>query len=191
MKPCRIQWGITIGAAILALGHVLWPKLAIDAVSVTLLLAAIVPWLAPLFKKLKLPGGWEIEFQALQKAKQRADKAGLLASPEEPAQAPDYSAQALAEEDPNLALAGLRIEIERRLVRLAERHGIARRRGGVGTLPRQLEERQLLTPEQSSVLADMVGTLNSAVHGASVSDQAAEWALEVGPRLLKSLDDQR
>ena len=189
MKRNNIQWSITVAAAVAAIVHILWPKLAIDAITVALILAAILPWLAPLFKKLKLPGGWEIEFQDLQEAKQRADKAGLLAPPAEAAAAQDFSFQVVANEDPNLALAGLRIEIERRLIRLAEAHGITRSRG-VRALLGQLGERQLLTREQQSVLADMLGLLNNAVHGASVPDHAAEWALDVGPRLLKSLDDR-
>jgi hypothetical protein len=36
----------------------------------------------------------------------------------------------------------------------------------------------------------MVGMLNSAVHGATVDISASDWAIEIGPRLLKSLDDK-
>jgi hypothetical protein len=36
----------------------------------TLLIVATVPWLAPLFKSLELPGGWKVEFQELRKAAQ-------------------------------------------------------------------------------------------------------------------------
>ena len=37
-------------------------------------------------------------------------------------------------------------------------------------------------------LTDMLGTLNNATHGAGTSKEAAEWAMDVGPRLLMSLD---
>jgi hypothetical protein len=37
-------------------------------------------------------------------------------------------------------------------------------------------------------LNDMTGLLNSAVHGAAVDPSAAGWAVEVGPRILKSLE---
>jgi len=30
-------------------------------------LAAIVPWLSPLFKSIELPGGWKVEFQELKR----------------------------------------------------------------------------------------------------------------------------
>jgi len=48
---------------------------------------------------------------------------------------------------------------------------------------------QALSPEASATLADMTGLLNSAVHGASVDPRATNWAMSVGPRVLKALDD--
>ena len=51
-----------------------------------------------------------------------------------------------------------------------------------------LGERGLLTDEERSVLADMVGLLNSAVHGVEVDPHVADWALNTGRRLLVALD---
>jgi hypothetical protein len=191
MKARKIQICISLAAVVIAGVHVFWPRLAIDAITVTLVLAAMVPWLAPLFKKLKLPGGWEFEFQELQQTKERAEKAGLLsAAPAALATPPKYSFQLVADEDPNLALAGLRIEIERRLVQLAEANGIDRSRRSVVALLRLLAERHVLTYEQQSVLSDMLGMLNQAVHGATVPREAADWAMQVGPQLLRTLDER-
>ena len=36
----------------------------------------------------------------------------------------------------------------------------------------------------------MVNMLNAAVHGATVDTQAAEWAINIGPKLLTSLDER-
>lgn len=38
------------------------------------------------------------------------------------------------------------------------------------------------------MLADMMGLLNGAVHGAKIDSRAADWAMDVGPRLPASLD---
>src|SRR5712691_10711441 len=176
---------VTLGALAIALVHLLWPTLAIDAITLALLVIAMLPWLAPIFKSLELPGGWKIEFQELQKAAARAQEAGLLA----PSSAPEpseFTFQRVAEEDPNLALAGLRIEIEKRLVKLADKHGIESRSRGLGQLLRVLAESQVLDNQARSVLADMAGLLNSAVHGATVDPRATDWAMSVGPRLLKA-----
>jgi len=184
----RLRQLITLGALAFALVHVMWPGLAIDAITLTLLVLAVVPWLGPIFKSLQFPGGWKVEFQELQKAAERADEAGLLAAA--PAQvSPEFTFQRIVEEDPNLALAGLRIEIEKRLVKLAESRHIEFRNRGLGQLLRVLVDRQVLDPQARSVLADMTGLLNSAVHGATVDPRATDWAINIGPRLLTALDD--
>ncbi len=187
----RLRQAVTLGALLLALVHVIWPDLAIDAATLALIVIAILPWITPLVKSLELPGGWKVEFQELQKAASRAETAGLLASAvATPALAPEFAFQTIAERDPNLALAGLRIELEKRLVRLAQSKGLEVRSYGIGQLLRLLTKHNVLTQEEQSALADMVGLLNSAVHGAAVDPRAADWAMSVGPRLLASLDQR-
>jgi hypothetical protein len=185
----RLRQFVTLGALAIALVHLTWPTLAIDVITLVLLVIAIVPWLAPIFKSLEFPGGWKVEFQELQKAAQRAEQAGLLPPTPQLATEADYTFQRVAEQDPNLALAGLRIEIEKRLVALAEKRGIETRGHGLGQLLRLLGERNALGQQERSVLADLTGLLNSAVHGASVDRRSADWAIEVGPRLLSALDE--
>lgn len=181
---------VSLGALLLALAHILWPSLAIDAVALALIVIAILPWLAPLVKSLEIPGGWKVEFQELQKAASRAESAGLLAA-EPPSSAGKFSFQSVAKRDPNLALAGLRIELEKRLSQLADAHGLKSDRPvGIGQLLRMLTQHEVLTNEERSVLADMVNMLNAAVHGASVDNRTADWAIDVGPRLLRSLDER-
>ncbi|MFH5832359.1 hypothetical protein [Halalkalibaculum sp. DA384] len=187
MSARAIQISITAGALLIAIAHLIWPDLKIDAITLTLIMIAIIPWLAPLFKSVELPGGWKFEFQELLKAQERAGKAGLLAESED---GPEYSFQLVADEDANLALAGLRIEIESRLVKLAESADVDIRRSSVGRLMRLLSQREILTNEERSILEDLIGTLNAAVHGADVDSRAADWAMEIGPRLLKALDNK-
>ncbi|MBB5208032.1 hypothetical protein [Chiayiivirga flava] len=115
----RVRRIVTLAALALALAHLLFPNLAIDAITLGLLAVAIIPWLAPLIKTLELPGGWKVELQEMYQVSSRAQDAGLISS-ESGSPAPEHSFQLVADRDPNLALAGLRIEIERRLLRLAE-----------------------------------------------------------------------
>jgi hypothetical protein len=188
MKIRHLQYGITSCAILVALAHIIWPKLTIDAITVTLIFIALVPWLAPLFKSLELPGGLKIEFQDFERARTNADKAGLLSESSKIESERRYSFQLVAKEDPKLALAGLRIEIEKRLTEIAESNNIRTEKVGVGRLLKILGERQSLSQEERSVLADMVGLLNAAVHGGEIDGRAAEWALDVGPRLLRALE---
>ncbi len=188
MKVKYLQFIITIGALSIAAVHVKWPTLTIDGITTTLVFIALIPWLAPLFKSLEFPGGWKIEFKDFEQTSAKADKAGLLADSSHDGSDQRYSFQLVAEDDPKLALAGLRIEIEKRLTEIAEAGGIQAKRASVSGLLRVLGERDRLTQEQRSVLADMVGLLNAAVHGGHIDARATAWALDVGPRLLDTLE---
>jgi hypothetical protein len=185
----RLRQAVTLGALVLALTHVIWPDLAIDVITLALIVIAILPWITPLVRSLELPGGWKVEFQELQRTASRAETAGLLA-PAAAQPSSEFAFQIIANRDPNLALAGLRIELEKRLIQLAQAKGLEVRSYGMGQLLRLLAKHEVLTQEEQSVLADMVGLLNSAVHGAAVDPRAADWAISVGPRLLASLDQR-
>jgi hypothetical protein len=174
-------------AIILALAHFIWPDLTIDAITIALVIIAISPWLAPLFKTIEFPGGWKIEFQDVQNIKNDAKEAGLL-TPVNELNKPEYSYQLVADQDPNLALAGLRIEIEKRLIRIAEVNNIFTSKPSVGQLLQLLSAHNILTGNERDVLMEITRLLNSAVHGASVDNQTAELALEMGSRLLEALD---
>jgi len=106
----KIQSSITLSAGTVAIIHLLWPNLKIDAVTVALITIATLPWLAPLFKSIELPGGVKIEFQELEQAKQEVESAGLLAKASAPtslerATPQPYLFAMIQTLDPNLALA--------------------------------------------------------------------------------------
>jgi len=188
MNVTILRYLITV-LALIGIGvHILWPSLAIDGITLTLLVVSIIPWLAPLFKSLELPGGWKIEFQDLQKAKAKAGDAGLLDTEVKDMDEDQFSFQTVANTDPNLALAGLRIEIEKRLVKFAESRDLKVGRSGLSKLLRDLNGRQLINGTERSVLSDLSSMLNSAVHGAEVDQRAAEWAMDIGPQILAALD---
>ena len=186
----RTQVFITVVALIVAIVHVVWPNITIDGVTVFLLVVALLPWLIPLLKSLEFPGGWKVEFQELEKARNKVDKAGLLSKRSRKKRVVAYSFESVLDKDPNLALAGLRIEIEKRLLQIAKLNHLDATRASVGQLLRLLNQRQILTPQESSALSDMSGLLNAAVHGAEVDKRAADWAVEVGPKLLQGLDEK-
>ena len=175
-----ISWSITLGALMVAVTHVVWPEITIDAVTLILLAIAIIPWLAPLFKTVELPGGVKIEFSDLEKTRQKAQSAGLLAR--------GGSGESTKIEDPNLALAALRIALERQLRKIAERNGIHAEGRSVSSLVRVLRQKDLLRRDQSSLLSDLLPSLNKAVHGAEVDPRASQWAAEVGPWLIEGLE---
>jgi hypothetical protein len=186
--PRWLSWLITIGALLFAVVHIVWPRLAIDAVTITLLVIAIAPWLLPFLTALEFPGGWKITFRQIEKLEARAAEAGLL-DPAPSRLEPRFEFERLIDTDPNLALAGLRIELEKRLVKLAEKHDIKVRGGGIRPLLDALRNQRVLTDAASIVLGTLATILNAAVHGATVTRYETEFAIGVGHRILKTLED--
>ncbi len=179
---------ITTGCLVIAVIHAIWPSFAIDSIFLILILIALFPWLAPIVKSLEFPGGWKIELQEWQKTVSRAESAGLL-SEEIPENGLAFSLSDIVQADPNLALAGLRIEIEKRLSTLAQAYDTLPIKGkGVGQLLKVLANKNVLSREETSILYDMVSLLNAAVHGATIDYASASSAIETGKRLLSSLD---
>src|SRR5664280_1597955 len=188
-KPKRrgLAVAISIVAVVAALVHLRHPDWAIDGKTVALLVIAILPWLGSIFESVELPGGWKVRYRDLKNAEIEAEKIGLV-SPLQTKSEPAYLS--IAEQDPNLALAGLRIELEKRLRGIANAKGLDSGRLSFGQLLRRLSETQAISEQERSVLADLSGLLNNAVHGAKVEPRAMEWAIEVGPQILAALDDR-
>jgi hypothetical protein len=115
-----------------------------------------------------------------------AEKCGLLtAMYVEPEKLPTYIK--IADEDPELACAGLRIEIERRLCKLARLHGICENR--LCMVITALGTKGVFTRDQLYVLNNLRQRLNSAVHGNVAEKGTNEWLRLLGPRLVARLDE--
>src|SRR3972149_11653434 len=120
-----MKWLIARGAVAVGIAHLAWPALTIDGITIAVILIALSPWLGEIYKAIEFPGGLKIEYHDLEKVKERARSAGLL-SPKEGVGGggEGFSFELIRDRDPNLALAGLRIEIETRLNRIAQASGI-------------------------------------------------------------------
>lgn len=186
-----VKYSITILAIGFAIAHLLLPGLEIDVVTLILIVVALVPWLAPVFKSLELPGGIKFEFSELERVTQHAKKAGLIKSkPLKKNKKIDYSFLVVADQNPSLALAGLRIEIEKRLRMLAQRAKLNGDRASVRQLMYALAQKKMLSSQEQAVLAEMIITLNRAVHGEDYDPRSAQWVMENGPKILASLDQK-
>jgi hypothetical protein len=171
-------------------GHVIWPSLRIDAISLGLLIVALLPWASSLIESAKFPGGWEIKFRDLKKASDKIESAqgAWFKKGVEVLQPKEWvnDAQVLVAADANLALVALRIEIEKRLRALAARHGI-KDSMPLTRLFRKLYRREILTESVFGSLEEIVNAGNRAAHGASVEPSVQEWALDSGAQIIAAL----
>lgn len=62
----RIQIVVSAVATAAVVIHHVWPGFRADAFTGTFLVVAVLPWLAPILKTIKLPGGLEVELRELR-----------------------------------------------------------------------------------------------------------------------------
>jgi hypothetical protein len=183
---------ITLSAVAFLAGHIFFPAFKVDSITLFLLAFAIVPWLGMIFKSLELPGGLKFEYQEFKQAARAAAEAGLLNEAEPESQdlrqpeVPTYVS--IMDDDPNLSLAGLRIDLEQRLQKLAQANHIESSRKGLGQLLRELETHQVLSSRQTSALRDISRSLNLAAHGEDITMRDARDVMKIGRQLIYSLD---
>ena len=201
--PKFLKVSVTIVALSLAAGHMLVPSINIDTITLVLLVLALLPWLLPYVKEIEIPGVVKITLPDAKAITDQIDKDNIVLVPaaelklkgyaptvvvtEEP-DATIENLRTIAESNPNLAVAGLRIEIEKRIKRLAELNGMPTERRGLHRLIRELRDKKVLSKTAAGGLLDLVVLGNSAVHNAEVTRDAAEWVLDVGPSILRQLD---
>lgn len=95
--------------------------------------------------------------------------------------------------DPTLALAKLRIDLERELRRLAFEYKLDAdpKRMSLGRLLDLLFKEKLLAPQAISALKDILPAMNDAVHGGQIEQSVASTVLAVGADVLALLRTAR
>jgi hypothetical protein len=189
----KIKIWVTAIAAIAVVSHLVLPQLKIDGITATFFIIAIIPWLEPLFKSVELPGGIKVEFQDLEKVSEEAKAAGIIQADskveqKESIEKPEYAFLELANVNQQMALVGLRIEIEKRLRELAKKYSLSMKYLGVNQLIDELSDKNIIESKEKAVFKDMIVTLNHAAHGVEYDPRTAEWIIQNGPEILKSLD---
>jgi hypothetical protein len=182
----KLRLAITIVSILLIIGRfVFFPEIELDTVILFLLAFAVFPWLAPIISSVEVPG-LKIEFKELEAAKKEAKDAGLLA----PSSASDrIYFPTFIKNDPNLALAGLRIAIEDHLRKLVDSNGEIEEKTLDQILDR-LRAIKTISEVEYNVLTRIIWLLDRAVHGAEVDSSSVQWAKDVGPLLIKALDEK-
>jgi hypothetical protein len=213
--PMKTKIAISAICVLLGTGHLIWPNVNIDLVIVVLLAVAILPWLAEVIRSVEFPGGFKIELQDVKAATEKVtgsraataeysiacsesvtatekvtvSRAATVGPPTTPAREENLEfLREVARGDPNLALVGLRIEIERRLSQLAQLAQLPAARRSAGVMLRDLVAHEQVDRQTAAGLGDLIALGNQAAHGAEVSSNAATWALDTGPLILEMLD---
>lgn len=182
-------------AVSLAILHLIFPKINIDLITVSLLALAVIPWVETLFKSVELPGGLKLEFQELQKIEEEAQKVGLISFEDGKIEDDEEDVEKrlfveLAEQNQELALVCLRLDIEKCLRDIALKYDLKTEKLGISNLLRELAAHHIIPIEEENVLRDMIAVLNQASHGMEYDQRTARWIIEVGPKIMESLESK-
>lgn len=144
---------------------------------------ALVPWVLGVLERVSAPGGFEIVFA---KAERELDQTPTVPDADD-LRAFEY----FKSDDPNLAIAMLRVEIERRLRQIAETVMLEppsnNRPRTLRTLANDLRKEGAISNEAVAIINDLMPVMNEAVHGVSLRSDASEFALQYGPKILALL----
>lgn len=193
----RIQWTAFVFIITIIVVRGFWPAVfALDRYSVGLLFLVAIPLLAPFLKRAKWFGA-EFDFKenTQQLATQVEDSIEEQTEIEEETLAADImetfsaeTAMSLVEQDQNLALASLRIEIER-ILRLAYQTLInpeASTKAGVSFLVDELHKNGVIRNHQRDAIRQITKLCNEAIHGAEVTVQDAIKVIKLTVELSQS-----
>lgn len=197
---------ISLGAAVALVAHHVWPDLSIDTTTFLLVALGMMPWFRSLIKSIELPGGIKIELPETKAATEKItsskcshELAGHIrvrpstSQPNlqirSPSEISTEHIREIGSRDPNLAVVAVGVEIEKRLLGLAEVWGLDPFRRSLGSLLRGLEDANALPSEVATGICEFIDLRNRAAHGVSVSSEAAEWVLYAFPGMLEVLDE--
>lgn len=206
--PARIS--VSVFGLCLIVGYKIWPDVfELDSTTAVFLVIALVPWIMHFLKSVEFPGGVKITLHDLQSAGEKVvrdqdetkprtpkDSADVKITPKpatlrlstvDPNVQVDWSF--LSVSDPQLALVGLRIEIEKRLREFALVYGIpGANETSMKTIVGKLRDMDLLTSSIAIGLTTLISLGNDAAHGRPVDATGLEWARDQGAQVILVLD---
>lgn len=196
MKKIILQnlWWVVFVLSIVLLGlHTF--KLAIISVDSTSILLLIIILISPFIasvRKIKY-GDFEAEIdpKEIQRIKTEAEKNTELKEPNVEVRPEIYttteSIRDLASYDPVIALAKVRIELEKVLNRLVRIAGIEVKSPALGMLIRTLSNHEIISPSVGKSLTEVIAICNRAIHGETISEDSANTIVSLGIDLLEDL----
>jgi hypothetical protein len=196
MKKVILQnlWWVTflLAIALLATHTFNLTKISVDSTSILLLIIILIsPFIASV-RKIKY-GDFEAEIdpKEVQKIKAEAEKSAELKEPDDEGRPEIYAAtesiRDLASSDPVIALAKVRIELEKVLNRLARIAGIEVKRTSLGMLVKTLSNHEIISSGTGKSLTEVIGICNRAIHGEAISEDSANTIVSLGIDLLEDM----
>jgi len=192
-----IQWLIVIIGIMLIVVHGFWSDIfKVDGVTILILFILAIPFVAQYLKKAKFPGA---EFEFREEIRETQKLVQLSVEQAEKAQSAGEakilpfetfklsSVRELLDSDSVLALAALRIEIEKKLRTAADFLGFPmRNKLSIFKLSEAVYRKGLLSFEQITALRKIINMCDKAIHGSLISRDEAREIFDLAEELNKT-----
>lgn len=195
----RNLWWMTLllALALLVIHSLPGQKVVVDSTSVVLVLVIFISPLLSAIRRIKF-GEFEAEIDPKEIRRIKDEVESQLAdTPPHPRTLPEAQIEStvtdireLAESDPVIALAKLRIEVEKVISKLYRRTQPQKRSLSPTSLARMVQtltNQELLPSNISSPIREVIMICNRAVHGELIRERDANAILDVGTSLLEQL----
>jgi hypothetical protein len=189
-------WWITLllGIGMLAAHTFSLDRVKVDNTSIILLLVILLSPFISAIKRIKY-GDFEAEIDPKEVKKIKDEVSAQAINASEPAQnlaieKTINSIRALVESDPILALAKLRIELEKslnRLFRMTNKEDKSKRAVSPMQLIHRLSSEEVMPKDIARTTREVMSICNRAIHGEDIRRQDAESVVESGASLLIKL----
>lgn len=196
MKKKILQnlWWITFILSITLLGvHTFkLSNISVDSTSVLLLIISLISPFVISIRKIKF-GDFEAEIDAAEVQKLKSDVEKITKETEaEFIDKPEIyiateSIRELALTDPIIALAKVRIELEKVLSKLARVSDIELKTSNLGVVVKALSNYEIISLKIGKSLTEVIAICNRAIHGENISEENADTIVSVGVDLLEEI----
>ncbi|MFA7170897.1 MAG: hypothetical protein WC180_02805 [Candidatus Paceibacterota bacterium] len=162
----------------------------VDNFTIMLVIILILLPYASLIKKIKF-GDFEAEItqEEINSIKKKVDE---IPKNEKEKTVPEIVDQLneLVEYDPGLALAKARIEIERKIIMLADIYLDGRKKTyNLRGMVRSLKEKNIIDHNLGAALEDVIVVANRTIHGEDISKQNAVKLVNIAGKIIQALDN--
>ncbi len=174
---------------VMAIIYTFFKNIKIDATTIVLVLMIFLPWIVKYLKSLELNGIGKIELISEEERQRLNEKVNKI---ENNNNSIEIEEKYLNFDDMKLSLAALRIDIEEKLQKIAQKNQLNANRYGIMKLSSLLYDHGCINNSEYTIIKDIIGILNKAVHSRLEDYDLKSYnsIIKIASKLISSLDEK-
>lgn len=169
--------------------YTFFKNIKIDNITIILVLMIFLPWIIKYLKSLELNGIGKIELISEEERQRLNEKVNKI---ENNNNLIEIENKYLNFDDMKLSLAALRIDIEEKLQKIAEKNQLRANRYGIVKLSNLLYNKGCINDSEYMIIKDIIEILNKAVHSRLEDYDLKSYnsIIKIASKLISSLDEK-